>query len=232
MPDDMNVSIRRWRDALACGESINTEKLDELQDHLEAELQQIPKQGLNDEERVLLAARRTGSLHQLEREYFDADPSYVWRRRVLWMIVGVFVLVKVPQMLWGVLMPLMLLQKHPAVQIPNHVIGVGLIFGLCMIWGGCFYLLQRLMRGKPICPGVLLWIKLHSGRAIIVFLLTLFVSILIREFTTVWSVQFSRPTDLGYMAMVQAFGAAASGLVIPIAFACTAWACIRRPSVA
>lgn len=229
---DVNVSIRRWRDAMGSQESISADRLNELQDHLESELRNVPAQDLTDEERVLVAARCIGRPKNLEREFYDSDPSYVWRRRVLWMVVGVFVLAKLPAILMSLLTPLAFLALSPAIRIPSYLISWGMAVGIIAIWGGGFYLVMRLMRGKPKWRGLLSWVGTHPGVTIGLFLIALFASELISASTRIWLAPSAHPNDLGHLAIFQTFALAATGLVIPITLGVIAWACVRRPRIA
>lgn len=237
MSNDVNISICRWREALARGESISVERIDELQDHLTTELETIPTHGLNDDERVLLAARRIGPRHQLESEFFDADPSYVWRRRVVWMIVGVFVLSELPELIMGLLTPTALLVALiPSLRVPDYIVALSMAAGIFIVWGGGLYLVTRLMQGKPKCRGLMGWIKGHPGLAIVGFLAVFIVARMISRLAfgiaTVLQMQDGNFTGSIDQVIAESIGYTAIGLIIPTVFGYLAWVCLRRPSVA
>ncbi|MEM9753537.1 MAG: hypothetical protein AAF916_09145 [Planctomycetota bacterium] len=98
MPDDLNPTpstpelqthLRHWRDRLAQEEAIGPDQLDELQDHLEAELQKQELAALPQAEALLLAAHRVGAPDRLNQQFFDANPSRVWKLRLRWSGIGV-----------------------------------------------------------------------------------------------------------------------------------------------
>ena len=90
MPD-VNDAIQNWRNALSAEEAIDQAVLDELQDQLEAELVRLPADVLDDNERVLLAARRVGAPDLLGRQFSPDRAPLIWARRLYWAAIGVVV---------------------------------------------------------------------------------------------------------------------------------------------
>ncbi|MEM8737891.1 MAG: hypothetical protein AAGG38_05350 [Planctomycetota bacterium] len=164
MSDDVNVSIRRWRDSLACRESITTEKIDELQDHLENELRSVTTQGLTPEERVWVAAGRVGGPAELDRLFYEADPGLVWRRRILWMIVGYLVVQLWTVALNGLVTPLFSnLFALAGMERWLYAVSFMGIFGITI--GGTMWLLYRLgTRGTAKSSATFTW-----ARGLVVF---------------------------------------------------------------
>ncbi|MEM9420274.1 MAG: hypothetical protein AAGA25_14640 [Planctomycetota bacterium] len=231
MPDDLNLTIRRWRDALACRESIKGEQLDELQDHLEAELQQIPAQGLSEEERVLLAARRVGSLDQLDTQFFDANPSLAWRRRVLWMVIGYFALVVLPGGLLKLAMPAAIFAVN--IAAPKVLVVSGLIAMHVAVWAGLFFFLNKRMKGLAPNAKVSGWIKSYP----VAMITMLIVAVLVFELALaipmgyMLALRGTNISDFGTITLWNSFMNFTWSFLAPSGLGFLAWRCYRQPTV-
>ena len=89
-------AITRWRNRLSAEEAVTPPVLDELTDHLEAELKQVPATGLTEEERVLVAARRVGAPDVLGKQFFALRPESVWARRLYIALLGYLIIGLIP----------------------------------------------------------------------------------------------------------------------------------------
>ncbi|MEO1236374.1 MAG: hypothetical protein AAFX76_06245 [Planctomycetota bacterium] len=227
MPDDVNLSIRRWRDALASRESIGTEQLDELQDHLEAELRRIPLSGISEEERVLLAARRVGAADTVDRAFFEADPGRVWRRRIFWMILGFFVLAEVPAAVLSVFTGIAALAL--AMPFPRIVVGPWIVAAHVLVWSGLFFVAWRQASGHQ---G---WVDsmARAFRRRLGWALAIVVAVIIAGPFLAGTARFifhnwMPVEDFGYLYAWAGYSSQLVGLVIPIALGFIAWACMRK----
>ena len=87
---DLNAAIESWRQELAVQASLTAEVRRELEMHLRDAIAGFQQRGLNDEESFWLARRRVGQPQQLGEEFVKANPATVWRERVFWMWLAVF----------------------------------------------------------------------------------------------------------------------------------------------
>ncbi|MFZ0828632.1 MAG: permease prefix domain 1-containing protein [Verrucomicrobiia bacterium] len=87
---DLNVAIENWRQELAGQPSLVSDDRRELETHLRDAIAGFQQRGLNDEESFWLAHRRVGQPQQLGEEFEKADPAKIWRERVFWMWLAVF----------------------------------------------------------------------------------------------------------------------------------------------
>ena len=87
---DLNAAIENWRQELAAQANLTAEVRRELETHLRDSIAGFQQRGLNDEESFWLARRRVGQPEQLAEEFAKADPAQVWRDRVFWMWLAVF----------------------------------------------------------------------------------------------------------------------------------------------
>lgn len=85
---DVKQAIRNWRNALSGEEALDESVLDELQDHLHAEIDRLPTTGLSTEERVLLAAHRIGAPDALGVQFATDRTASIWARRIYWAVMG------------------------------------------------------------------------------------------------------------------------------------------------
>ncbi len=87
---DLNTTIENWRQELVGQANLTAEVRHELETHLLDTVAELQRRGLNDEESFWLARRRVGQPQQLDEEFVKADPGKVWRERVFWMWMAVF----------------------------------------------------------------------------------------------------------------------------------------------
>ena len=87
---DLNAAIENWRQELAAQSNLASDDRRELETHLRDSVAEFRQRGLNDEESFWLARRRVGQPQQLGEEFVKADPAKVWRERVFWMWLAVF----------------------------------------------------------------------------------------------------------------------------------------------
>src|SRR5258708_21486201 len=89
---DLNAAVENWRNELAVQPNLASDDRRELETHLRDLISEFRRKGLNDEESFWLARRRVGQPPQLGEEFVKADPAKVWRERVFWMVVAMFLI--------------------------------------------------------------------------------------------------------------------------------------------
>lgn len=90
---NLNEAILSWRQTLADHPGFRAGDLDELEDHLRAEIAELQAHGLSEEEGFLVASRRLGKPADLGAEFAIADPDSRRRFRLRWMVTGALALV-------------------------------------------------------------------------------------------------------------------------------------------
>ncbi|MDE3156794.1 MAG: hypothetical protein KGN76_16965 [Acidobacteriota bacterium] len=75
--------IAEWRSYVRRQQAIHTVDADELEDHLRAQMAELGKAGLDEEEAFLIAAKRIGQLDTLSREFAREYSERLWKRLVL-----------------------------------------------------------------------------------------------------------------------------------------------------
>ena len=93
---DLNAAVENWQQELAAQPELTPDVRRELETHVRDTVTDLQRRGLNDEESFWLARRRAGQPKQLGEEFAKADPAKVWRERLFWVVVILFVL-----NLWG-----------------------------------------------------------------------------------------------------------------------------------
>ncbi|MEM9253496.1 MAG: hypothetical protein AAGB29_14220 [Planctomycetota bacterium] len=129
MPDanpDLMTRMQRWRDDLRSAEGVSAGEVDELEDHLRAEIDRLRGAGLNDREAFAVAVMRVGESTELDEQYAACHVGRVWRRRVMWMIGGYLVIHMWVMAMQSVLAPLLtnsvgLMEMPPAMGYPLMV---------------------------------------------------------------------------------------------------------------
>jgi hypothetical protein len=89
---NLNAAVEDWRRELAAQAGLSADERRELETHLQDAIAGFRKQGLNDEESFWLARRRVGQPQELGEEFAKADPAKVWRGRLFWMVLAVFLM--------------------------------------------------------------------------------------------------------------------------------------------
>jgi hypothetical protein len=89
---DLTAAMENWRQGLAAEANLTAEVRRELDTHLRDTVAEFQGRGLNDEEAFWLARRRVGHPQQLDEEFAKANPTAVWRERLFWIWIGLFLL--------------------------------------------------------------------------------------------------------------------------------------------
>ncbi len=84
----LNDLIKRWKEGLSKEESLQSDDLAELEQHLRNSAMELRSSGLNEEEAFLIASSRLGNSTVLEREFRKVNGGLVWQRRIFWMLAG------------------------------------------------------------------------------------------------------------------------------------------------
>ena len=87
---DLNAAIENWRNELAAQANLSADDRRELETHLRDAISEFHQLGLNEEESFLLACHRVGQPQKLVEEFGKANPANVWRERLFWMWLAVF----------------------------------------------------------------------------------------------------------------------------------------------
>jgi hypothetical protein len=89
---DLNAAIENWRNELAAQPNLASDDRRELETHLRDAIAGFQQRGLNDEESFWLARRRVGQPPQLGEEFVKANPTTIWRERVFWTVLILFLM--------------------------------------------------------------------------------------------------------------------------------------------
>jgi hypothetical protein len=87
---DLNAAVENWRQELAAQPNLASDDRRELETHLRDAIAGFQQRGLNDEESFWLARRRVGQPQQLGEEFVKANPTAIWRERLFWMWLALF----------------------------------------------------------------------------------------------------------------------------------------------
>lgn len=150
--------ISLWRDHMAKRAGVTAAEVDELEDHLRAEIDDLMGAGLSGDEAFLVAVKRLGSQHDIAREFARENSQRLWKQLVLdddvkqsrerddrsgW----------VPVVLFGVIAAIV-------VKIPT-------LFGLTFDDHPEFYLRNVSLLGLVTVAGYLLWRRRATLRYVI-----------------------------------------------------------------
>ena len=79
----MEERIGEWRSYVRRRQVIDAMDVDELEDHLRAQVADLREAGLDEEEAFLIAVKRLGDLDSLSREYAREYSERLWKRLVV-----------------------------------------------------------------------------------------------------------------------------------------------------
>lgn len=83
MSETIEPQIGLWRDHMAKRTGVTAAEVDELEDHLRAEVEELVSAGLSDDEAFLVAVKRLGSQHEIAREFARENSQRLWKQLVL-----------------------------------------------------------------------------------------------------------------------------------------------------
>ncbi len=83
MDPAIEAQIREWRSYLLRRQTIHHVDVDELEDHLRAEMSELGAAGLSEDESFLVAIKRIGGVHELSREFARERSARLWKQLVL-----------------------------------------------------------------------------------------------------------------------------------------------------
>ncbi len=87
----LEEQIALWKKQVARADSLSQSDLTELEQHLRDSITDLQKRGLSEEEAFLIGSTRLGAQDALAIEFSKVNGSYVWRKRVFWMLAGYLV---------------------------------------------------------------------------------------------------------------------------------------------
>ncbi len=79
----IEAQIREWRSYLLRHRTIDQVDVDELEDHLRNEISNLGAAGLSEDESLLVAIKRLGTVSELSREFARERSSRLWKQLVL-----------------------------------------------------------------------------------------------------------------------------------------------------
>jgi len=82
-PSAVDAQIALWREHMAKRAGVTEEEVDELEDHLRAEVDDLTGAGLSEDEAFLVAVKRLGAQHEIAREFARENSQRLWKQLVL-----------------------------------------------------------------------------------------------------------------------------------------------------
>lgn len=80
--DDVTAMMSQWRELMATRPGLSDDDVDELADHLDAEVADLQAAGLAPDEAFLIAVRRMGAQDDVSRQYARVHADRLWRQLV------------------------------------------------------------------------------------------------------------------------------------------------------
>jgi len=83
LTDALEAQIEQWRNYLRRRQAIQPVDIEELEDHLRAQIEGLTDSGLDPDEAFLVAVKRIGSLDALSREFAHEHSERLWKQLVV-----------------------------------------------------------------------------------------------------------------------------------------------------
>ncbi len=81
-------NIKQWGVRLQQSDTCQTRDIEELEGHLRDEIAYLSHVGLSEDEAFIVSTRRLGHPSDLANEYAKINPGVIFRKRLLWMCIG------------------------------------------------------------------------------------------------------------------------------------------------
>lgn len=85
---NLEAGIKTWRSDLKGQGSLDSNDLDELENHFRESIEDLESDQLTLEEAFIVAKRRIGRPSDIRAEFQKVNPGRLWSTRVCWMLVG------------------------------------------------------------------------------------------------------------------------------------------------
>ncbi|MBM4104382.1 MAG: hypothetical protein FJ263_10130 [Planctomycetes bacterium] len=84
-------AVENWKNDLRQKQTLMESDIEELESHLQEEMERLTTLGLSEEESFLIGVRRIGDTTQMASEFAKVNTAAIWKNRFFWMIAGLFV---------------------------------------------------------------------------------------------------------------------------------------------
>ena len=81
--DQLDLEIEEWRAFVEQSPAVDGRDLEELEDHLRAQIADLTEVGLSPDEALLVAVKRMGTVDELSREFAREHSARLWRQLVM-----------------------------------------------------------------------------------------------------------------------------------------------------
>lgn len=86
---NLNKSIEIWQSELSQNLNMTRDNINELESHLQDEIHELQKLGLNNEESFLIAKCRIGDIEELSTEFSKVNKQVFFRNRIIPYLKGI-----------------------------------------------------------------------------------------------------------------------------------------------
>jgi hypothetical protein len=142
---ELNRQMDQWRDELTSSHSMDDRAVSELLAHLRDEVDALCRAGLSEEEAFWIARHRLGDATVIHAEFSKVNQAVMWRRRMIWLLLGYFIFSMIPGLVRLLAIPFYLLDvKWMFFTTPllgdRFLMPVPLYGLILLIIGGLFFL--------------------------------------------------------------------------------------------
>ena len=89
---DLDQKLSEWRKQMLESNVYSAANIEELEAHVLDVMDDLKTKGLDEEEAFCVAVHRIGDVESLNREFSKVNRPLIWRRRVVWLLAGYFII--------------------------------------------------------------------------------------------------------------------------------------------
>ncbi len=141
---ELNRQMDQFHSELQANHAMDETNVNELMAHMRDEMDTLQGKDLSEEEAFWIARHRLGDTNAIHTEFSKVNHSLVWRKRMIWLLLGYFVFSMVPKLAGLVTIPFYLLDTkwlffttplmgdHFPIPVPLHML-------ILLVIGSVFY---------------------------------------------------------------------------------------------
>ena len=106
---ELNRQVDQFRSELLTNQPMDETDVKELLTHMREEMDLLQERDLSEEESFWIARHRLGDTDAIHTEFSKVNHARVWRKRVMWLLLGYFIFSMVPKLAGLLTLPFYLL---------------------------------------------------------------------------------------------------------------------------
>ena len=191
---DLDQRMNEWRKRLLESNVYSSADIEELEAHILDALNDLQSKGLSQEEAFWVAVNRVGDVESLNREFRKVNQGLIWRRRIIWLLAGYFIIRVIGYMV-GIVPSLVLLLGSIGGAKASVMIVANVIITICFMGGVVFLIFSKKVWGLPIMERIINFARVHYVKTLIISPVMIFVIWSLSSIVSTFSYSKLNPHD-------------------------------------